>query len=39
VEVLTGTKLDQHGAPQALGPKTWQERRRRLAKLGGPPLP
>jgi WD40 repeat protein len=39
IQVLTGAQLDQQGTVQALDAKTWQERRRRLAKLGGPPLP
>jgi WD40 repeat protein len=39
VQVLTGAELDEQGMPQALDAKTWQERRRRLEKLGGPPLP
>jgi WD40 repeat protein len=39
IQVLTGAQLDQQGTVQALDAKTWQERRRRLEKLGGPPLP
>jgi WD40 repeat protein len=38
-QVLTGMELDAHGAVQVLDGPTWQERRRRLEQLGGPPRP
>jgi hypothetical protein len=38
-QVLTGMELDDHGAVQVLDGPTWQERRRRLEQLGGPPRP
>jgi hypothetical protein len=37
LQVLTGTKLDEHGAVQLLDAAAWQEQRRRLETLGGPP--
>jgi WD40 repeat protein/serine/threonine protein kinase len=36
-QVITGTELDLGGAVRGLDAKTWQERRLRLAELGGPP--
>jgi WD40 repeat protein/tRNA A-37 threonylcarbamoyl transferase component Bud32 len=38
-QVLTGMELDTHGAVSVLDGPTWQERRRRLEQLGGPPRP
>jgi WD40 repeat protein/tRNA A-37 threonylcarbamoyl transferase component Bud32 len=38
-QVLTGMELDPDGALQILDGPTWQERRRRLERLGGPPRP
>ena len=35
-QVVTGTDLDEHGEPVALGAAAWQARRQRLQKLGGP---
>ncbi len=37
-QVLTGMEVD-HGAVRVLDARTWEERRRRLEKLGGPPVP
>jgi hypothetical protein len=39
VHVITGKELDAGGAAHLLDGKAWQQRRRRLAELGGPPLP
>src|SRR5207244_924280 len=39
IEVGTGLELDAGGAVQKFDAKTWQERRRRLEELGGPPAP
>jgi WD40 repeat protein/serine/threonine protein kinase len=39
VEVITGLGMDEHDVVQVLDAATWQERRRRLEELGGPPLP
>jgi WD40 repeat protein/tRNA A-37 threonylcarbamoyl transferase component Bud32 len=39
VQVLTGLELDTDNVVEVLDPPTWQERRRRLEKLGGPPVP
>jgi WD40 repeat protein/tetratricopeptide (TPR) repeat protein len=39
VEAATGLELDERGAVRALDRDTWQERRVRLAQLGGPPPP
>jgi WD40 repeat protein/tetratricopeptide (TPR) repeat protein len=36
-QVLSGAELDGDGTLQALDARTWQQRRRRLNKLGGPP--
>jgi WD40 repeat protein len=38
-QVLTGMELDADGVARVLAAATWQERRRRLDELGGPPLP
>jgi WD40 repeat protein len=38
-QTVTGTELDPGGAVQVLDSPTWQERRRRLEELGGPPRP
>jgi WD40 repeat protein/tRNA A-37 threonylcarbamoyl transferase component Bud32 len=37
IEVTSGTELDESGALRPLDLKTWDERRRRLDQLGGPP--
>jgi hypothetical protein len=39
VEVLTGLELDADGVAGPLDGPTWQERRKRLDELGGPPGP
>jgi WD40 repeat protein/tRNA A-37 threonylcarbamoyl transferase component Bud32 len=39
VQVLTRMELDDSGTVQSLTPAAWSERRARLAKLGGEPLP
>jgi tetratricopeptide (TPR) repeat protein len=39
VEVVTGLELDERGSVRVLDRDAWQERRRRLAQLGGPPPP
>jgi WD40 repeat protein len=36
-QVLTGMELDEGGFARALDADTWQQRRKRLAELGGPP--
>ena len=36
-EARTGLTLDEHGDVRVFDAKTWQERRERLEKLGGPP--
>jgi len=36
-QVLTGLELDEGGFARALDTDTWQQRRKRLAELGGPP--
>jgi WD40 repeat protein len=36
-QVLTGMELDEGGFARTLDAGTWQQRRRRLAELGGPP--
>jgi hypothetical protein len=38
VELLTGQQLDDAGDIHILEPDEWQQRRRRLDDLGGPPL-
>jgi WD40 repeat protein len=38
-QVLTGQELDANEMAQVLDATTWQERRRRLEELGGPPAP
>jgi WD40 repeat protein/serine/threonine protein kinase len=38
-QVLTGMELDEEGVVRVLIPETWEERRRRLEKWPGPPLP
>jgi WD40 repeat protein len=37
VEAATGLELDERGAVHVLDRDAWQERRRRLVQLGGPP--
>jgi WD40 repeat protein/tRNA A-37 threonylcarbamoyl transferase component Bud32 len=37
-QVITGQELDVDGVVRTLDARTWQERRGRLDKLGGPPL-
>jgi hypothetical protein len=39
VEVITGFELDDTGEVQQLHPAAWQQRKERLAELGGPPVP
>jgi WD40 repeat protein len=39
VEVLTGLELDEDGVIRTLDAPTWEQRRRRLERLGGPPMP
>jgi WD40 repeat protein/serine/threonine protein kinase len=39
VHVITGVELDEYGGVRPLDAAAWQERRRRLAELGGPPTP
>jgi hypothetical protein len=36
-QVLTGMELDEGGFARTLDADTWQQRRKRLAELGGPP--
>jgi WD40 repeat protein/serine/threonine protein kinase len=36
-QVITGMELDDYGQARVLDAKTWQKRRHRLEKLGGPP--
>jgi WD40 repeat protein len=38
-QVATGLEIDEHRAVRVLDAQTWQERRKRLETLGGPPLP
>ena len=38
VQVVTGMELDPTGGINVLDAPTWQQRRRRLQELGGPPL-
>src|SRR5262249_19061134 len=38
-QVITGLELNELGAIQFLDAQTWQERRRDLQELGGPPIP
>jgi eukaryotic-like serine/threonine-protein kinase len=38
-QVITGLEVDELTAVRVLDAKTWQERRDRLQKLGGPPVP
>ena len=37
VEVVTGMELDPHGGARVLDAPAWQERRKLLEQLGGPP--
>ena len=37
VEAATGLELDERGSIRVLDRTAWQERRRRLEQLGGPP--
>jgi WD40 repeat protein/tRNA A-37 threonylcarbamoyl transferase component Bud32/uncharacterized protein YbaR (Trm112 family) len=39
VQVLTRMELEKDGTLRSLSSATWSERRARLAKLGGPPIP
>jgi WD40 repeat protein len=39
IQVVTGMELDQDGLFRELDAATWQQRRKRLTELGGPPLP
>jgi WD40 repeat protein/serine/threonine protein kinase len=39
VQVMTALELDDHRATQPLNTQEWEERRRRLEELGGPPMP
>jgi WD40 repeat protein/tRNA A-37 threonylcarbamoyl transferase component Bud32 len=39
IQVLTALELDADNVVEVLDPATWQERRRRLEDLGGPPVP
>jgi WD40 repeat protein len=39
VEVITSLELEPNGAVRFLDTTTWQERRRHLQELGGPPMP
>jgi hypothetical protein len=39
IQVLTGMELDQEGVAGGLSHETWNERRRQLEELRGPPLP
>src|SRR5262249_2253614 len=36
-QLITGVELDADGVMVALDPATWEQRRQRLEKLGGPP--
>ena len=36
-QVITGAELDEYGQVRILDANTWQQRRRRLQELGGPP--
>jgi WD40 repeat protein/serine/threonine protein kinase len=38
-EAITGMELDDDDVPRELDDPSWQQRRRRLAELGGPPPP
>jgi WD40 repeat protein/serine/threonine protein kinase len=38
-QIMTAMELDEEGTARPLDVPTWQQRRRRLADLGGPPLP
>jgi hypothetical protein len=38
-QLLTGTELDDEGQPRRLDAAAWQERSRRLDRLGGSPWP
>ena len=37
VQVLTGMELDAEGTVQVLTAEAWQQRRRQLEEMGGPP--
>src|SRR5215210_6054758 len=39
VQVITGLELDDHDAFRVLDTVAWQDRRRKLDQLGGPPAP
>jgi tetratricopeptide (TPR) repeat protein len=39
VQVITGTELDENNVVHSLDARTWHDRRRLLAALGGPPIP
>jgi WD40 repeat protein len=36
-QVITGLELDEYGGTRGLDAATWEQRRQRLQKLGGPP--
>jgi WD40 repeat protein len=36
-QVITGLELDEYGGTRGLDAATWEQRRRRLQELGGPP--
>jgi WD40 repeat protein len=38
VETVTGLEMDRQGGIHPLGTEAWNDRRRRLSELGGPPL-
>ena len=38
-QVLTGMELDADGEVRTLDGREWQQRRKALEELGGPPLP
>jgi WD40 repeat protein len=38
VEMVTGLEMDKQGGIQPLGTEAWNDRRRKLSELGGPPL-
>src|SRR5262249_20870747 len=39
LRVVSGMEIDEHRVVRVLDTKTWQERRRSLDRLGGPPAP
>jgi WD40 repeat protein len=38
VEMVTGLEMDKQGGIRPLGTEAWNDRRRRLSEMGGPPL-